>query len=88
MKLQAKHRHDIDILANINALLSGFALYPQVYKVFNTGSVEDLAYSTFLIIFANSLVWLIYAQHQKIRPLFVSSMLNAAAAGYILFVFP
>lgn len=87
MKQHARHHHDIDSLAGINSLFSGLALYPQVYKVFSTGSVEDLAHTTFIIIFINSLVWLIYAQHRKIWPLGISSALNTLASAYILYAF-
>ena len=86
--MKSSHRrHDIDTLANWNAIFSGIALYPQAYKVFVTNSVEDLAYSTFLIILLNSLVWLGYGLHRKLPPLIVSSALNALAAGYIVAMF-
>lgn len=78
------HDHPIDRLAEINGLVSGIALFPQVAKTVSTWSAADLCPWTFGLILANSSVWIAYAVHRRMAPLFVASVLNAAASGVLL----
>lgn len=82
-----KHHHTVDIIADVNALVSGVALYPQLFKIVTTGAVDGFSLLTFSIIAINSIVWLIYATHRRLTPLLVSSFLNfTAALGIIFFI--
>jgi uncharacterized protein with PQ loop repeat len=72
-----KHNHPIDFLAEANGLLSGIALYPQLFKVLVTHSTADLAPSTFFIMFVNNIIWHVYAWHRKAAPIIISSSLTA-----------
>lgn len=75
----------LEIVADINGVIGGFALYPQVIKVFQTHNMEGLSFITFLIIFFNSVIWLYYGISKRITPLRISSALNVTAAGSLLF---
>lgn len=81
-----RHKHPIDRLAKINALVSGVALYPQLFKAISTGDVFGFSLFTYILISVNSLVWLIYAMHRKLVPLLVSSILNAFAGVAIIYL--
>lgn len=82
-----KHNHRIDMLANANALVSGIALYPQLFKIFSTHSVSGLAPSTFFLIFISNIIWQAYGWHRKNLPIIISSGLSATAAAAILGLF-
>ncbi|MDQ5962268.1 MAG: hypothetical protein QG653_75 [Patescibacteria group bacterium] len=77
------HHHFIDKLAFLNGFISGVALYPQVWKLFTFGSTEGVSFVSFLIIFINSIVWLIYAVHRELISLAVASILNIVASGIL-----
>ena len=82
-----KHHHPIDRIAKVNALISGIALYPQLFKVIFTGNVVGFSSLTYALIALNSLVWIVYAIHRKLPPLLISSILNCLAAfGIALFI--
>ena len=83
--LTDKHKHPIDRIAKINAIVSGIALFPQLVKVSCTGDVAGFSSLTYLLIALNSLVWIFYAVHRKLFPLVLSSALNLIAASCILF---
>ncbi len=78
------HKHLIDRLAIINAFVTAVALFPQAYIAFFEGAAGGLSITTFFLIFLNSSVWFLYASHQRIIPLLVSSFLNIIASMFIL----
>lgn len=79
-----KHTHPLDKVAEINGLLSGIALFPQVVKVATTKTTEGLSISTFVFILMNSLIWILYARHRSLPQLLLSSLLNGLAAAILL----
>ncbi len=81
------HHHLIDKIAIYTGIISGLALYPQVYIVIVTKNITGLSSVSFCIILLNSLVWTIYAMHRRLVPLIISSALNTlASAILILFI--
>jgi len=81
-----RHQHPLDKIAEINGLLSGLALYPQVIKAIMSKSVGGLSVYTFLFIFMSSIIWIFYAHHRSLPQVLVSSFLNCIAAGLLLFL--
>jgi MtN3 and saliva related transmembrane protein len=47
-------------LAIIFGVINGFANFPQIYKIFKTKSAKDLSITTYLILTAGSIVWVLY----------------------------
>jgi uncharacterized protein with PQ loop repeat len=78
------HNHTVDQLANVNGIVTGLALYPQLIRALITGRVQDLSSLAFGLILINSIIWVVYAVHRRIRPLVVSSFLNIIASGAII----
>ncbi len=77
----------LELVADINGVIGGFALYPQVIKVLITNNIEGISLLSFFIILINSSIWLHYALTKRITALRISSTLNvAAASAIILFV--
>ncbi len=79
------HHHLVDKLAFINGLISGIALYPQVYSILVSGSVVGMSLTTYVLIFLNSIVWLLYAVHRDLISLAIASILNIIASGILLY---
>ncbi|MCK9361624.1 PQ-loop domain-containing transporter [Patescibacteria group bacterium] len=82
-----KHDHPIDRLTEAAALLSGVALYPQVFKIVTTRHVADLAPTTFFIMVITNTIWIAYGIHRKSIPLLISSTMNLVAASLIVVFF-
>lgn len=78
------HRHLIDRLAFINGIVSGIALYPQLWSVLSLKAAEGISTLTYLLIFLNSLIWVAYAVHRGLFSLGVASLLNVVASGGLL----
>lgn len=78
------HNHWIDKLAVLTGVLSGFALYPQVFSVIMSGSSENVSLTTYAIIFGNSIVWLIYSIHRRLLSLAIPSILNIFASAALI----
>ena len=79
------HNHWIDKLALLTGAVSGFALYPQIFIIFTSGSTESVSITTYGIILLNSIVWLVYAIHRGLLSLAIPSILNIfASAGVIV----
>lgn len=78
-----RHHHPLDKIAELNGLLSGIALYPQVFKAIISRSVTGLSLYTFLFIFINSIIWICYAHHRNLPQVLISSFLNCIAAGIL-----
>ncbi len=80
------HNHFIDKLALLNGLISGLALYPQVYSVLVTDSLAGLSLTTFVLIFINSVIWFFYAVHRALFSLGLASLLNSIASGILILI--
>jgi len=79
------HHHLIDKLAFFNGIISGVALYPQVWAVLHGGDSENLSVSTFILILINSIVWVLYALHRRLISLAIASLLNIIASAILIF---
>ena len=80
------HKHHwINKIALVNAVVSAFALYPQLYTLITTGGNGDgLSVISFSLVLSNSIIWFWYGHHLKALPLMISSFFNAIAAATIL----
>lgn len=78
------HTHFIDKLAFLNGIVSGFALYPQVFNVLYNGASTDFSTLSLVLICINSAVWMLYAVHRHLISLFLASLLNEVAAVLLL----
>ena len=83
-KSVGEHHHAVDWLADLVAVVSGFALYPQAWKSLHNGDHSDLSLATFVIVVSTSLIWVWYGAHRKSLPVMVSSGLNFVAGVVLL----
>jgi uncharacterized protein with PQ loop repeat len=78
------HNHWIDKLAVVTGVLSGFALYPQIIVTIASGSTETVSLTMYVIIFGNSIVWLLYSMHRGLFSLAIPSILNIFACAILI----
>ena len=78
------HNHWIDKLAVLTGVLSGFALYPQIFLLITSGSTENVSLVTYVIILGNSIVWLAYSIHRGLISLAIPSILNIFASAVVI----
>lgn len=78
------HNHLIDKLAFLNGLISGVALYPQVFAILMNGHTDGISLVSFVLIFLNSCVWFLYAIHRLLISLMLSSILNMIASSILV----
>lgn len=84
----AKHKHPLDHLANVNSGISAIALYPQLADLLNGKSSTGLSPLSFILIAASSSIWFLYGIHRRTPPLIISSFFNGAAAfGIVIMIF-
>jgi uncharacterized protein with PQ loop repeat len=79
-----RHQHVIDKIAFVNGLISGFALYPQIWATFVSGSTDGISTLSFSLIFINSIVWFLYSVHRSLISLAITSILNCVASGLLV----
>lgn len=80
----SKHHHTIDYIADANGIISGVALFPQLFKIIRTQQAGDLSIVTFYIVLLTNIVWFAYGLHRKAMPILFASTLNLSASGAIV----
>jgi len=61
----------VNILGHIASTLSSLTFIPQVYHTWKTKSVRDLNLWMILIVFASTVIWLIYGIEKKLLPVVI-----------------
>jgi MtN3 and saliva related transmembrane protein len=61
----------IDIAGHTGSFLSSITFVPQVYKVWQTKSVEDLSLSMLMIVALSTLIWLVYGIALTLWPVII-----------------
>ncbi len=57
-----------DVIGHTSAALSSITFMPQVYKAWKTKSITDLSFATILIVFASTVLWLVYGVTKNLWP--------------------
>jgi len=65
--------HWVEIVGLFGAFLTAITFIPQVYKAWNTKSVGDLSLSTIFIVFASTIVWLVYGVTLMLWPVIIAN---------------
>ncbi|MCT4074673.1 hypothetical protein CMU30_06855 [Elizabethkingia anophelis] len=63
-----------NIIGIIGAILSSITFLPQVIKIWETKSADDLSTSTLILLFSNAVMWLIYAIIKDALPLAITNI--------------
>lgn len=75
----------LSILAMIFGIVNGFANLPQIHKIFKRKSAKDISITTYLILVAGSIVWILYGIEIMNTPILVMNGLALAEFIVILF---
>ncbi|CAN5136031.1 hypothetical protein BH09BAC3_BH09BAC3_31760 [soil metagenome] len=63
----------IEAIGHLGAFMSAVTFVPQVYKVWQTKSVNDLSLVMIFIVFASTIVWLVYAVALMLWPVIIAN---------------
>ena len=63
----------IEIVGHTGAFLSSVTFIPQVYKVWQTKSVNDLSLTMMVIVFTSTIIWLIYGIALNLWPVILAN---------------
>ena len=75
------------IVATLAPIMNCIQLFPQLYKTYQTKSVNDLSvYSLYLILFT-SLIWLIHGYFIYDMSLLIAGLINVAVNVLLLVLF-
>jgi uncharacterized protein with PQ loop repeat len=86
-KLPARgHHHFIDKLAVLNGVVTGLALYPQIYLIAASHVPNTLSPVTLWIILCNNIVWIAYGVHRSLASIAIAGVLSVAAAAILLVI--
>jgi uncharacterized protein with PQ loop repeat len=80
------HNHLIDKLAVVSGLVSGIALYPQIYEIIVNSVQNTLSPLTLYLIFFNNIVWFVYGIHRQLISLVIAAFLTITASGILLVI--
>ena len=63
----------IELIGHAGAFLTSVTFIPQVYKVWQTKSVNDLSITMLFIILTSTIVWLVYAFALMLWPVILAN---------------
>jgi MtN3 and saliva related transmembrane protein len=63
----------IEAFGHIGAFLTAVTFIPQVYKIWQTKSANDLSLTMILIILMSTVVWLVYAVALNLWPVIIAN---------------
>jgi len=75
---------NIQVIGLIAAFLTTAAYVPQTLKTIRSRSTKDLAFSTFFMLFAGTIMWLIYGLYIDNKPLIFANIITSTLTGVIL----
>jgi MtN3 and saliva related transmembrane protein len=76
----------VTIIGNLAALLTTVAYVPQAYRTIKTRDTSALSLPTFLILFAGTCLWGIYAVLIHNMPILLTNLICGILASIILYL--
>jgi MtN3 and saliva related transmembrane protein len=74
----------LSVLATIFGIIGGFANIPQVIKIFKRKSAKDISITSYALIFAGTLVWVLYGIEIKNLPLMIANGLGCISCSLVI----
>lgn len=75
----------VEVLGYVAMAVIMIAFLPQAYQVWKTKSVEDISFSTYLLLILSTILWATYGFLRKDNPLIFTNIILAVLQGSILF---
>jgi MtN3 and saliva related transmembrane protein len=64
----------LETLASIVGIISSFAMFPQVYRIFKRKSAKDISITTFSFLFIAGIIWILYGLNIQSFPIVISNL--------------
>lgn len=75
----------VEWLGYFGSFLTAITFFPQVYKAWQTKSVGDLSMTMILIVFASTLVWIVYAVARNIGPVILCNAVMCVLVATLIY---
>jgi MtN3 and saliva related transmembrane protein len=75
----------IEIVGYFGSFLSAITFFPQVYKTWKTKSVGDLSMGMILIVFASTMVWIVYGIARDIGPVIACNSIMCVLVACLIY---
>jgi len=75
----------IEAVGHLGAFLSSITFLPQVYKTWQSKRVADLSLSMLLIVFASTVVWLVYGVNLQLWPVIICNGIICALSILLIY---
>jgi MtN3 and saliva related transmembrane protein len=75
----------IEALGLFGAFLSSVTFIPQVYKAWQTRQVGDLSLTMITIVFASTVVWLVYAFYLLLWPVIICNAIMCVLSALLIY---
>lgn len=69
----------------VGAFLSSVTFLPQVYKTWQTRSAGDLSLTMMLIVFASTIVWLVYGIQLTLWPVIICNGIICGLSALLIY---
>lgn len=77
----------LNTVVTLIAFIAPLNAIPQIWKIFETKSVENVSLTTYLMVVVTQFIWLIYGAKLSLKPLIYSSVVVIVLSGVIVFQF-
>ncbi len=77
----------LNTIVTLIAFIAPLNAIPQIWKIFETKSVENVSLTTYLMVVATQFIWLIYGAKLSLKPLIYSSVVVILLSAIIVFQF-
>jgi len=74
----------LSILATAFGSIMGFSNFFQAHRIFKRKSARDISLTTFGMLFAGALVWVLYGLELRNSPVIISNLVGVLGAGSVL----
>jgi len=74
----------IDTLMTFVGVVASVSSIPQIIKIWQTGNVEGIAISSYIIALVAIVCWFFYGMYLKNKPLIITSILSALILGTVV----
>jgi MtN3 and saliva related transmembrane protein len=67
----------LETLATITGVVSSFAMFPQIYRIFKRKSAKDISIWTYLYMLVAGVIWILYCLNIQSFPIWVSNIIGS-----------
>jgi MtN3 and saliva related transmembrane protein len=67
----------LESLATITGVVSSFAMFPQIFRIFKRKSAKDISIWTYLYMLVAGVIWILYGLNIQSYPIWVTNLIGS-----------